>query len=133
VWLGVANEYSERAIDCLRAFSRIYPTEYIEVFDNADPLLATAHREAAHFRLQASLHKYSKLLSDPDNHIARSITAYELSVYHFFNRPYWRRLWIIQELTNGRAGMSIVCGSQVTQWRCICDAAFVYTANLDVT
>jgi hypothetical protein len=58
----------------------------------------------------------------------------ELAVplYDFFNRPYWRRLWIIQELCMGRAGMPIVCGKRVTQWRYIRDGVLKYTAVLDL-
>ncbi|KAI4949260.1 hypothetical protein J4E91_005724 [Alternaria rosae] len=128
VWLGEADAYSEKAIKSLQSTSLLYRTEYIETFDNADPYLATAHREVAYFRMKASMIKWSKFLrehnvSDPVNDVA---------MYKFFDRPYWRRLWIIQELANGRAGMPIVCGSRVTQWRYIRDGAFMYLPLMDM-
>jgi hypothetical protein len=128
VWLGEGDEYSETAITSLQTVSKLYRTEYIEVYDSADPYLATAHREVAYFRIRACMLKWSKFLRehntvDPKNDVA---------MYKFFSRPYWRRLWIIQELANGRPGMPIVCGSRVTQWRYIRDGAFMYTSIMDL-
>jgi hypothetical protein len=128
VWLGESDAHSERAIKSLQSASLLYRTEYIEAFDNADPYIATAHREVAYFRMRASMLKWSKLirehnLSDP---------ADDVALYKFFDRAYWRRLWIIQELANGRPGMPIVCGSRVTQWRYIRDGAFLYTSLMDL-
>lgn len=128
VWLGEADEYSEKAIKGLQSASLLYRTEYIEVFDNADPYLATAHREVAYFRMKASMIKWSKILRE--HNITDPVG--DVAMYKFFDRPYWRRLWIIQELANGRAGMPVVCGSRVTQWRYIRDGAFMYTALMDL-
>lgn len=33
----------------------------------------------------------------------------------FFKRPFWRRVWIIQEIVSG-SGVSILCGSRVASW-----------------
>ncbi|KAI9688025.1 MAG: hypothetical protein M1820_010313, partial [Bogoriella megaspora] len=36
---------------------------------------------------------------------------------HFFNRPYWKRLWIIQEIALGSPGTPVLCGEKCIQWR----------------
>ncbi|KAL3423635.1 heterokaryon incompatibility protein [Phlyctema vagabunda] len=130
VWLGVADEHTDAAIDSLHTTSLMYRSEYMEAFDNSDPILATAHREISYMRQKSVLQRYTRLLYD---HYHEMDTVQEdFLTYHFFNNPYWRRLWIIQELSNGRSGMPIVYGSRVTQWRYIRDAAFVYTAFFDL-
>lgn len=128
VWLGNEDPYSEKAIESLQSASLLYRTEYIEAFDNADPYLATAHREVAYFHMKASMLKWSSLHRIGP---CGCIDA-DVAMYKFFDRPYWRRLWIIQELANGRPGMPVVCGSRVTQWRYIRDGAFLYTALMDL-
>jgi hypothetical protein len=36
--------------------------------------------------------------------------------FHLISRPYWRRLWIIQELIMAPKGLQIYCGSKVIFW-----------------
>jgi hypothetical protein len=47
VWLGESDETSDLAIYMLENLSKMQRAEYIEVFDNSDPVLATAWREIA--------------------------------------------------------------------------------------
>ncbi|EFQ35690.1 heterokaryon incompatibility protein [Colletotrichum graminicola] len=124
VWLGLETGGSSGVIDTLQMLSSLYRTEYVETFDRSDPFTATAWRHMAQIRLRTSFLRLKTMYSQLD------LESYEddFRLYEFFDRPYWRRLWIIQELCMGRAGMPIVCGSRVTQWRYIRDGALVYTA-----
>ncbi|KZL77730.1 heterokaryon incompatibility protein [Colletotrichum tofieldiae] len=128
VWLGPETDGSSKVIDTLQKLSSLYRTEYIETFDRSDPFTATAWRQMAQIRLRTSFHKLKTLYSQLDLETDED----DFRLYEFFDRPYWRRLWIIQELCMGRAGMPIVCGSHVTQWRYIRDGALIYTAFLHV-
>ncbi|KAJ2965824.1 hypothetical protein NUW58_g10812 [Xylaria curta] len=47
------------------------------------------------------------------------------AIFHFVSNPYWRRLWIIQELAMGGHAMPILCRGRVTQWRHIRDSALI--------
>ena len=37
------------------------------------------------------------------------------ALYHFFNRQYWQRLWIIQEIASGRQDTPVLCGNRTVQ------------------
>ena len=39
------------------------------------------------------------------------------ALYHLLTRPYWRRLWILQEVALGGQGSPVLCGSQCVLWR----------------
>jgi hypothetical protein len=135
VWLGVEEDDSEGAIREIQFMSTGYRTEYVELFDKSDALTATSWREMAQARLRLCFYRMKKAMQSRSSNANQgyddeNIDA-DLRLYLFFDRPYWRRLWVIQELCMGRAGMPIVCGSQVTQWRYVRDAVFLYIAMLD--
>ncbi|TQN73130.1 Heterokaryon incompatibility protein 6, OR allele [Colletotrichum shisoi] len=128
VWLDPETDGSSKVIDTLQKLSSLYRTEYVETFDRSDAFTATAWRQMAQIRLRTSFHRLKDLYSQLDLKTDED----DLRLYEFFDRPYWRRLWIIQELCMGRAGMPVVCGARVTQWRYIRDGALTYTAFLHV-
>ncbi|KAL1799759.1 hypothetical protein ACET3X_000101 [Alternaria dauci] len=117
-----------RTIGMLEQISQYYQTEHLEEMDECGDLRkAHQHREAAAFRLRRALQEWNNLLHEnPD-----FFTTY-LGIHEFFSRPYWRRLWVIQELSMGRAGMPIVCGSRITHWRHIRDAAILLHSAMDI-
>ena len=45
------------------------------------------------------------------------------SLYHLLNRPYWRRLWILQEVALSRSSSPVLCGAQCALWEEIYEAA----------
>lgn len=47
------------------------------------------------------------------------------ALFCFFTRTYWRRMWIIQEVANGRPDMPVLCGDRCIAWDDICRAAVV--------
>ncbi|KAL5366451.1 heterokaryon incompatibility protein-domain-containing protein [Aspergillus floccosus] len=129
VWLGESDDTSDLAISVLENLSKMQRAEYIEIFDNADPVLATAWREIAQLRSKNALRRFIRKLARHGQIFVSELLEGE-AISTFLNRPYWRRLWVIQELANGRPGMPLVCGSRVTQWRYIRDAAIAYTEIL---
>ncbi|KAF9893218.1 hypothetical protein FE257_011641 [Aspergillus nanangensis] len=129
VWLGESEDFSGQAIDELEHLSKMKRNEFLEIFDNADPILATTWRNINFLRTMVQLQRLTQG-GEPSEHEPERRMVMQ-AIHRFFDRPYWRRLWIIQELVNGRAGMPIVCGSRVTQWRYIRDAAIVYVEVLN--
>jgi hypothetical protein len=134
VWLGPEEPGSDLVISLLEDVSTEYRTEYLEALDKSDPLTATTWRTMAQVRMGTNYINFRKailhLLDEPGALPYFGDTA--AHIYNFFDRPYWRRLWIIQELCMGRAGMPIICGPRVTQWRYIRDGALILTATLDI-
>ncbi|KAJ3541188.1 hypothetical protein NM208_g4725 [Fusarium decemcellulare] len=47
------------------------------------------------------------------------------ALFCFFNRAYWRRMWIIQEVANGGPDTPVLCGDRCIAWDDICRAAVV--------
>lgn len=131
VWLGDTggNELeTEEAIDVLEALSADYRAEYFEAMDQSDPITAHTWRTMAQIRMETAYSKNREYLMT-DEFARRDMLPL---LYRFFDRPYWRRLWIIQELCMGRSGMPIVCGNRVTQWRYIRDGVLMAMSFLDL-
>lgn len=99
----VSNKTDEvhRLIGMLEEISEYHRSDSLEEMDECGDLSkAHQHREAAGFRLRQALQKWKDLMHEnPD-----FFTTYR-GIHEFFERPYWRRLWIIQELSKGKAGM----------------------------
>lgn len=128
VWLGPENDQSNIVIDYLEKWSTYNRVEFVEMWDSSDPLAATSWRIMAQIQLQASCQRFVKLVFEDYGGLS---DMEALWMYQFFDRPYWHRLWIIQELMMGRAGMPIVCGSRITQWRYVRDAILLHVPVFD--
>lgn len=134
VWLGAADDTSDECIDYLHVTSINYRTEYVEGMDQTDLLAAHAHRNHAQMSLKQKMTVWSDVIRSMAPMMMENPEVHEemIQLYNFFDRPYWRRLWIIQELAMGRAGMPIVCGSTVTQWRYVRDGILMVSSALDI-
>ena len=121
VWLGEGNETLYEALDMIQQFGINYRTEWQEAFDEADPYVAHQHREAVAVKLRMVLEMWKMAAGRQ----ASDVRGDQL-VYQFFDLPYWRRLWIIQELAMGTADMAFALGERVTEWRYISDTAFIF-------
>jgi hypothetical protein len=133
VWLGERDESSDAAIDYLQGISVNYRTEWVEAMDSADPYTAQSHREYAQFALRGLKYKWAGLMRAMAGHLHNQESYDEMiNIHNFFARPYWHRLWIIQELAMGHAGMPIICGPTITQWRYIRDGVMLLSSALDV-
>lgn len=138
VWLGPEANDSDLVISYLEHVGTDYRAEYLEALDKSDPLTAATWRAVARARMEASYDSFR------DCHLRRlrgrwwcapvpvDLDDIALPLYRFFDRPYWRRLWIIQELCMGRPEMPVVCGGRVTQWRHIRDGVLRCLAILDI-
>jgi Heterokaryon incompatibility protein (HET) len=132
VWLGTNSENGEnaKAIDRLQSISVQYRTELLEAMDDIEDLIpAHQHREKASWKLRTNLQEWKDHLH---NHPDYFSDEDYIRIYNFFNLPYWRRLWIIQELSMGGPGMPIICGTKVTQWRYIRDASLMLSEVLGI-
>lgn len=128
VHAGVAwhdDEDTPWVIEYLQDISTNYRTEYVEAMDSGDAEAAHVHRESAQRSLVSAAWSFQgRMRKDLYSRAKESDNDKSMiSLYDFFNRPYWRRLWIIQELAMGHASMPIVIGDFVTQWRYVRDAA----------
>lgn len=137
VWLGdnsltPASVAHIDVIAFLETWSTFHRVEIAEVFDGSDPLTATTWRTMAFLRLRTvGRQRREELFGDhvegghPFGH------GEGRALWEFFNLPYWKRLWIIQELAMGRPGMPIMMGPRVTQWRYIRDAVLLFAPVFD--
>ncbi|XEV04670.1 hypothetical protein FSHL1_009957 [Fusarium sambucinum] len=39
------------------------------------------------------------------------------TLFHFFTRPYWRRMWIVQEIAMGSPDTPVICGDSCISWK----------------
>jgi hypothetical protein len=156
VWLGPQQTYYENqnmnesldrvlaerlssayAIRFMEWLSRYYRIELLEYLDKSRNVLqAMQFREVVNFKLRQSLRAVIKSIRD-DFHLfgfeePELVPEYGwLSIFHFFDNPYWKRLWIIQELVMGNEDIAVVCGDRITGWRHIRDSALIITGVSD--
>ncbi|KAK3624594.1 hypothetical protein LTR56_020941 [Elasticomyces elasticus] len=113
--------------DILQDISAHYRTEYYECLDHLGPDVAQVHRYWAEKMLEESAQEWVEAcetdLRDPTKQY--NCDRVMIRLYDFFDRPYWRRLWIIQELAMAHPSAPVVCGHLVTQWRHVRDAALL--------
>lgn len=38
------------------------------------------------------------------------------ALFHFFTRPYWRRMWVVQEVAMGNPQSPVICGDKCIAW-----------------
>ncbi|KAF5595264.1 heterokaryon incompatibility 6 OR allele [Fusarium subglutinans] len=38
------------------------------------------------------------------------------ALFHFFTRPYWRRMWVVQEVAMGNPHTPVICGDKYISW-----------------
>ncbi|KAH7139605.1 heterokaryon incompatibility protein-domain-containing protein [Dactylonectria estremocensis] len=99
VWLGPAGDTSDEANKYLHTTSVKNLTEYIEARDHVNPQTALANRNHASMIVNFMMHKWSVLMRSAAGTLNNEESYAEMrQLNNFFNRPYWRRLWIIQQL-----------------------------------
>jgi hypothetical protein len=57
------------------------------------------------------------------------VDIYLKALKRFLSRPYWHRLWIIQELAMGREDTPIVCGQRIVPWMMVTNVAKLILEN----
>ncbi|KAK8051767.1 heterokaryon incompatibility protein [Apiospora rasikravindrae] len=112
-WLGGTQDDSDLAIDALRYMARL-PTEPSEIEGmyrvkrgmDVRPLFITWDSYESPFR----------------NEVFKAVLG-------FFTRPYWRRMWILQEIAMAQPEAPVLCGGKCLSWAEIRDAARLITAD----
>ncbi|KAH7064446.1 heterokaryon incompatibility protein-domain-containing protein [Paraphoma chrysanthemicola] len=127
------DEDTPWVLDYLQGISANYRTEYYEALDHAEPIIAQSHRQKAKVQLERSAKEWVEgVKADLQKSARQGDNDYAMiSLYDFFDRPYWRRLWIIQELAMAHPSAPILCGDFVTQWRYIRDGALLLSMMAD--
>ena len=98
IWLGEEAPYTELAFGAVRWLARGHYN------DEGAPVRRSTHRTFIPYLsfIQASW-------SDPANNIRFSTDVY-LGLWQLFTRPYWRRLWILQEIALAKANAPVLWG-----------------------
>ncbi|KAK8080322.1 heterokaryon incompatibility protein [Apiospora hydei] len=112
-WLGGGQDDSDMAIDALRYMARL-PTEPGEIEGlyrvkrgmDVRPLFITWDSYESPFRKE----------------VFKAILG-------FLTRPYWRRMWILQEVAMAHPEAPVLCGGKCLSWAEIRDAAALITAD----
>ncbi|MCJ1238485.1 hypothetical protein MMC14_006474 [Varicellaria rhodocarpa] len=55
-----------------------------------------------------------------------------IALYRFLDRPYWKRLWIIQEVAMSHSTVQVFCGTQSLYWLELCRAIELVTVEPDL-
>lgn len=100
LWLGESNEDSELAMDLIRRWS--------------PPLAPQISRSTSR-----GVAEVLKLVCDPFE-----VRAWE-ALRSFFQRPYWERSWILQEVILSKRA-TLICGSQTVSWQALDDAQLTW-------
>lgn len=104
IWLGNEGDESDKAMGLIRILSNACET-------GEDRALGTALRKQPDLLGRGCWRALSKLL----------------------DRPYWDRLWVLQEIALGVGRTSILCGQKAVTWRELYNASFSFgTHNVDV-
>ncbi|KAI1035135.1 hypothetical protein LB503_011723 [Fusarium chuoi] len=51
------------------------------------------------------------------------------ALFHFFTRPYWRRMWIVQEVAMGNMNSPVLCGNSCISWNELYKAVGIIAAD----
>ena len=107
IWLGREADNSELAFAALSSFAS---------FSRTDTPLGVFAREPWQFDARP-LFLITSVYEMP---LRRSV--YE-ALFFLFTRPYWQRLWVLQEVAMARSDAPVLCGSSCITWRDIHDAS----------
>ncbi|KAM0236967.1 hypothetical protein ACHAP5_009207 [Fusarium lateritium] len=51
------------------------------------------------------------------------------ALFHFFTRPYWRRMWVVQEVAMGNPQSPVICGDRCIAWDDVYKAVEIIAAD----
>jgi len=100
-WLGEEADESEKAVTLIKT-------------------LSAAGREGRGEELQRKLTEEPEYLGNGS----------WLALHELMQRPYWTRLWIIQEIVLGSSGVLILCGDSCIGWLSFCSGIGVLFSHL---
>jgi hypothetical protein len=103
-WLGPASEDSDKAMDFLTKLS-------MQQINNTAEGIA-----------------YMARLREDDAFLGTGIWKAFMGLVC---RPYWSRLWVIQEITLSESSLNIKCGRKYINWRLLCAAIDILSCDMD--
>jgi hypothetical protein len=103
-WLGPASKDSDKAIDFLTKLS-------MQQVDNAAEGIA-----------------YLARLQEDDTFLGTGISK---ALMGFLCRPYWSRLWVIQEIALSHSSLNIKCGRKSINWGLLCTAIDILSCDIE--
>ncbi|KAF9637802.1 hypothetical protein BFW01_g8698 [Lasiodiplodia theobromae] len=112
-WLGQASADSDLAMVAVEWLSsRVESGRGLEGF----------YRETRTVDMRPLFIKWSRQISPMRKQAYRAL-------YDLFARPYWRRLWILQEIALASPSSPVICGSRGVTWRHVFRAAALIQAD----
>ncbi|OBS23149.1 hypothetical protein FPOA_03706 [Fusarium poae] len=113
VWIGPSDEHSRLAFLALHWLSRESKREKpMEDF----------------YRETFSLDLSPLVVIWPTYESPMKKIVYE-TLFHFFTRPYWRRMWIVQEIAMGNPDTPVICGDNCISWKDLQGAVSLIAAD----
>lgn len=104
IWVGVERDGSDKAMDLIRSLSNSCKA-------GNDKLLGNRLRQNSGLLGHGSWRALSQLL----------------------DRPFWNRLWVLQEIALGGTQSPILCGNKSVTWEELCNATYSFgTHNIDI-
>lgn len=113
VWLGGEADDSDLAIITLRWLASV-------VRDR--PSMTTFYREKKQIDARPFFIKWATYESPLRKDVNKAL-------FHLFTRPYWRRMWILQEVAMARPDSPVLCGSKCMAWQDIYESARYITQD----
>lgn len=107
IWLGPESQGSDLAMVAIKWLSqRVRCERWVDGF----------YRETKPIDLRPLVVMWSKYVSPMRDEVYTAL-------HHLFCRPYWRRLWILQEIALGSSNSPVICGNKCVTWEDISNAA----------
>ncbi|RGP68689.1 hypothetical protein FSPOR_5159 [Fusarium sporotrichioides] len=113
IWLGPSDKYTELAFSALHWLSR----------ESKQPKAMEKF-----YRESSSIDARPLVIKWPTYHSPMKKEVYK-ALYYFFTRPYWRRMWVVQEVAMGNPNTPVLCGNQCISWQDIYQAVQVIASD----
>jgi hypothetical protein len=104
VWLGESGNHSDLTLDLVQNAAAVW-------------------RESEGVELDPIFHGKRNSTEGVPGQMARFITGW-LALAQLFRRPWWRRVWAVQEVVFARSCV-VRCGKRVIDWKDFVDAYFL--------
>ncbi|KAI1413443.1 HET-domain-containing protein [Hypoxylon sp. FL1857] len=117
IWLGPEDHHSDLAMLALR---------YMSLHSQEEDILSKLYKRVQFYVVRLPFMQWQH------THTTLRIRKVVLNaIYHLLARPYWRRLWIIQEIVLGSRDSPVLCGSSSILLRDIINALKTMEADGD--
>lgn len=113
IWLGPSDEGTDLAFSALHWLSQ----------ESKKPKpMESFYRETASVKLGPIFTMWPTYQSPMKKEVYKAL-------FNFFTRPYWRRMWVVQEVAMGNPNSPVLCGDQCISWQDIYQAVQLITSD----